>query len=79
MVSEGTQTCPKSSAISGKNGFLQEFADKEILDAFRSFDLDKNNYVGAAELRHVLVNIGERVTDEEVSHKCIGFDIVIPV
>jgi len=63
---------PKSSAISGKNGVLQEFSDKEILDAFRSFDLDKNNYVGAAELRHVLVNIGERVTDEEVSHTCIG-------
>lgn len=47
-----------------------EFSDQDILDAFRSFDLDKNNYVGAAELRHVLVNIGERVTDEEV---CICF------
>ena len=44
----------------------QEFTEKEIIEAFRSFDLDKNNYVGAAEIRHVLLNIGERPTDEEV-------------
>jgi len=44
----------------------KSFSDSEILDAFRSFDLDKNNYVGAAEISHVLVNIGERATDEEV-------------
>lgn len=43
-----------------------EFTEKEIIEAFRSFDLDKNNYVGAAEIRHVLLNIGERPTDEEV-------------
>lgn len=44
----------------------QNFTDEEILEAFRAFDLDKNNYVGAAEIRHVLINIGEQVTDEEV-------------
>jgi len=44
----------------------KKFSDAEILEAFRSFDLDKNNYVGAAEISHVLVNIGERATDEEV-------------
>lgn len=44
-----------------------EFTDDEILEAFRSFDLDKNNYVGAAEIRHVLINIGETVEDEVVS------------
>jgi Ca2+-dependent lipid-binding protein len=48
------------------NGETNEFSDSEILEAFRSFDLDKNNYVGAAEIRHVLVNIGESVSDEEV-------------
>jgi len=42
------------------------FTDDEILEAFRAFDLDKNNFVGAAEIRHVLINIGEQVTDEEV-------------
>lgn len=42
------------------------FSDDEILEAFKAFDLDKNNFVGAAEIRHVLINIGEQVTDEEV-------------
>lgn len=43
-----------------------EFTEKEIIAAFQAFDLDKNNYVGAAEIRHVLLNIGERPSDEEV-------------
>ncbi|ETL49174.1 hypothetical protein F441_01367 [Phytophthora nicotianae CJ01A1] len=43
-----------------------KFTDKEILEAFQAFDLDHNNYVGAAEIRHVLINIGEAPTDEEV-------------
>lgn len=42
------------------------FSDREIREAFQSFDLDRNNFVGAAEIRHVLVNIGENATDEEV-------------
>ena len=45
----------------------QQYTDEQIVEAFRAFDLDNNNFVGAAEIRHVLVNIGERVTDEEVS------------
>lgn len=43
-----------------------KFTDKEILEAFQAFDLDHNNYVGAAEIRHVLINIGESPTDDEV-------------
>ena len=42
------------------------FTDDEILEAFKAFDLDKNNFIGAAEIRHILINIGEQVTDEEV-------------
>lgn len=33
-----------------------------------AFDLDKNKFVGAAEIRHVLVNIGEQVGPETL--KC---------
>jgi hypothetical protein len=43
-----------------------KFTDEEIYEAFVAFDLDKNNFIGAAEIRHVLINIGETVTDEEV-------------
>ena len=38
-----------------------KFTDEEIYEAFVAFDLDKNNFVGAAEIRHVLINIGEQV------------------
>ena len=43
-----------------------EFTDREIEDAFRFIDLDHNQFVGAAELRHVLICMGELITDEEV-------------
>ena len=56
----------KKKATSRGGGQTQDFSDAEILEAFRSFDLDKNNYVGAAEIRHVLINIGETVEDEVV-------------
>jgi serine/threonine-protein phosphatase 2B regulatory subunit len=55
-----------TDANSGPRDPNGRFSDKEIREAFISFDLDKNEFVGAAELRHVLVNIGENVTDEEV-------------
>lgn len=45
-----------------------KFTDEEILEAFKAFDLDKNNFIGASEIRHVLINIGEQVRgkgDEE--------------
>ena len=42
------------------------FTDAEIKEAFEAFDLDHNNFIGAAEIRHVLINIGEQPTDAEV-------------
>lgn len=55
----------------------RKFTDEEILEAFRSFDLDKNNYVGAAEINHVLVNIGERVADEEVCFVFVQYAMIV--
>eukprot|EP00804_Cyclotella_cryptica_P028941 CCRYP_012374-RA/>CCRYP_012374-RA protein AED:0.62 eAED:0.14 QI:0/0/0/1/1/0.5/2/0/195 len=46
-----------------KNGL---FTIEDIKKAFTLFDLDKNGYIGAAELRHSLIFMGEHVTDEEV-------------
>merc|ERR1740129_1922125 len=42
------------------------FSDEEIKQAFDTFDLDKNRFVGAAEISHILQVIGEEVTDEEI-------------
>ena len=43
-----------------------EFTEAEIIAAFKFIDLDHNNYVGAKEIRHILVCMGELITDEEV-------------
>jgi Ca2+-binding EF-hand superfamily protein len=42
------------------------FTSSEVSSAFHSFDLDHNNYVGAAELRAIYKQLGEEVTDEEI-------------
>ncbi|CAI9727519.1 4 [Octopus vulgaris] len=39
----------------------------EILQAFKTHDIDKKGYVSAKELRHILTNIGDRLTDQEVN------------
>jgi len=43
-----------------------EFTPEEIESAFRFIDLNKNSFIGARELRHMLIGMGELVTDEEV-------------
>lgn len=40
----------------------QEFSDAEIIAAFKFIDLDHNNFVGASEIRHILVCMGEMIT-----------------
>jgi len=52
--------------VSATLGVSDDFTDKEIEDAFRFIDLDKNMFIGAAEIRHVLICMGELITDEEV-------------
>lgn len=39
---------------------------EELKEAFRVFDKDGNGFISASELRHVMTNLGERLTDEEV-------------
>jgi len=40
--------------------------EEELKEAFKVFDKDNNGYISAAELRHVMTNLGEKLTDEEV-------------
>jgi len=48
------------------NDVARPYTDEEIKVAFDTFDLDKNRFVGASEIRHVLSLIGEAATDEEI-------------
>ncbi|CAN0829544.1 CAM5 [Linum grandiflorum] len=41
-------------------------ADQELRDAFRVFDKDQDGFISPNELRHVMMNVVERVTDEEL-------------
>ncbi|XP_052105393.1 calmodulin-like isoform X2 [Mytilus californianus] len=41
-------------------------SEEELRGAFRAFDKDKNGFVSAAELRHVMTNLGEKLTDGKV-------------
>lgn len=52
-----------------------EFTEDEIIAAFRFIDLDRNNFVGAAEIRHILVCMGEMITDEEIDMMITMVDI----
>ncbi|XP_028804223.1 calmodulin-alpha-like isoform X1 [Neltuma alba] len=48
-----------------KMKFQQENLTEELKEAFKVFDRDEDGYISASELRHVMTNMGERLTDEE--------------
>ncbi|KAL6971691.1 myosin I light chain Cam2 [Sarracenia purpurea var. burkii] len=48
------------------NKMKETDAEEELKEAFKVFDKDQNGYISANELRHVMINLGEKLTDEEV-------------
>lgn len=40
----------------------------------RVFDKEQNGSISSAELRHLLTNLGERLSDEEVEQLLSGFE-----
>ncbi|XP_069110938.1 calmodulin-like [Argopecten irradians] len=50
-------------------------SDAELKEAFKTFDSDGNGFISAAELRHVMTNLGEKLTDEEVEEMVREADI----
>ncbi|XP_048357589.1 calmodulin-A-like [Sphaerodactylus townsendi] len=61
----GTVDFPEFLALMAKR-VRETDSEEEIRDAFRVFDKDGNGYICAAELRHVMTNLGEKLTEEEV-------------
>ena len=50
-------------------------SEEEIREAFRVFDKDGNGFISSTELRHVMTNLGEKLTDEEVDEMIREADI----
>lgn len=48
---------------------------EEIKEAFRVFDKESKGYISAAELRNVMTNLAEKLTDEEVDEMIREADI----
>jgi len=53
----------------------EEDQEEELREAFRVFDKDGNGFISAAELRHVMTNLGEKLTDDEVDEMIQEADI----
>ena len=49
--------------------------EEELIEAFKVFDRDGNGFISAAELRHVMTNLGEKLTDEEVDEMIREADV----
>ena len=50
-------------------------SEEEIREAFRVFDKDGNGFISAAELRHIMTNLGEKLPDVEVDEMLREGDI----
>ena len=48
-----------------KKKMEEDDGDLDILEAFKVFDKDGNGSISAAELRHVMHNLGEELSPEE--------------
>ncbi|ELT91434.1 hypothetical protein CAPTEDRAFT_146942 [Capitella teleta] len=49
--------------------------EEEMREAFRVFDKDGDGFISAAELRHVMANLGEKLTEQEVDEMIKEADI----
>ena len=49
--------------------------EEELREAFRVFDQDQNGFISRDELRHVLQNLGERLSDEELAEMLREADV----
>jgi len=46
--------------------FKEGAAEEEVLEAFKVFDKDGRGFISSSELRHIMSNLGDRLTEEEV-------------
>lgn len=52
--------------MSSKKGGARVDPDRELRDAFKVFDKDGNGSISKSELKHLMSNLGQRLSDEEL-------------
>ncbi|BFZ22462.1 hypothetical protein BsWGS_25501 [Bradybaena similaris] len=45
---------------------------EDFIEGFRVFDKDQNGHINYADLRHVLMSLGEKMSDDEVNELLAG-------
>lgn len=46
----------------------------DFIEGFKVFDKEQNGTINSAELRHLLTNLGEKMSDEEVNELLQGYE-----
>ncbi|KAJ3489284.1 hypothetical protein NLJ89_g11542 [Agrocybe chaxingu] len=57
------------------DGFKPAGTPEEFIRGFQVFDKEGNGFIGAGELRYVLTQLGEKMSDEEVDELLKGVQI----
>lgn len=57
------------------DGFKPAGTVEEFIRGFQVFDKEGNGFIGAGELRYVLTQLGEKMTDDEVDELLKGVQI----
>ncbi|ODH20887.1 hypothetical protein ACO22_05783 [Paracoccidioides brasiliensis] len=55
-----------SKALNRPGGFRDPGEPEEYCRGFQVFDKDMTGFIGVGQLRYILTNLGEKMTDEEV-------------
>lgn len=54
---------------------VKKESSDELLEAFKVFDRDGNGFISAAELRHVMMNLGEKLSEDDVDEMIREADV----
>lgn len=55
--------------------FVEEDLNSDIREAFRIFDKDGSGTISAGEFKSIMMNLGERLTEEEAEEMLMEADI----